>query len=117
MMLCEALEGKKYVRTLLDDFTRYAAVVCINRKYSVTDERISVLAPWQRQTGCYVKRVRTDQGTEYFGFVNYCRFQGFVRALSPICTPKQNARAKRLNRTLSECMRALLHEHNAPKVL
>jgi hypothetical protein len=40
-MPCEALEGEKYVLTVLDDFSRYAEVICINRKSSVTDELIS----------------------------------------------------------------------------
>jgi histone deacetylase 1/2 len=70
---CEALEGEKYLFTVLDDYSRYGEVVCINRKSSVTDELIAVLTRWQRQTGCAVKCVRTDQGTEYYGLDKYCR--------------------------------------------
>lgn len=116
-MPCEALEGEKYVLTVLDDYSRYSEVVCLNRKSSATDELIAIINRLQRQTGHCVKRVRTDQGTEYFGFSKYCKQQGIVHELSAVYTPEQNGRAERLNRTLMERTRALLQDYNAPKVL
>jgi len=40
-MPLEALEGERYVLTILDDYSRYSAVVCIRRKSDVTDELIA----------------------------------------------------------------------------
>jgi transposase InsO family protein len=116
-MPCEALGGEMYVLTILDDYSRFSDVVCINRKSSVTDELIAVLTRWQRQTGYPVKCVRTDQGTEYYGLDKYCREQGIIHEMSATYTPEQNGRAERLNRTLIERTRAILHEHNAPKLM
>jgi hypothetical protein len=64
-----------------------------------------------------VKCVRTDQGTEYYGLAKYCREQGIIHDMSATYTPEQNGRAERLNRTLIERTRAILHEHNAPKLM
>jgi hypothetical protein len=64
-----------------------------------------------------VKAVRTDHGTEYAAFDKFCRTQGIVRQYSATYTPEQNGRAERLNRTIIETTRAILHHHKAPKVL
>jgi transposase InsO family protein len=64
-----------------------------------------------------VKAVRTDQGKEYAAFDKFCRTQGIVRQYSATYTPEQNGRAERLNRTLIETTRAILHHHKAPKIL
>jgi hypothetical protein len=116
-MPCEALEGEQYVMTVLDDNSRYSETVCLNRKNAATDELIAVISRLERQTGYQVKRVRTDQGTEYYGFDDYCRSNGVVHELSATYTPEQNGRAERLNRTLIERVRALLVQFKAPKVL
>jgi hypothetical protein len=61
---CDCLKGDKYVLRVLDNFSRYAEVICINKKNAVTDEIISVIHRLRRQTGYTVKAVRTDHGTE-----------------------------------------------------
>jgi hypothetical protein len=61
--------------------------------------------------------ISVGQGTEYFGFDKYCKVQGIVRERSATYVPEQNGRAERLNRTLLERTRALMHEHKAAKVL
>ena len=95
----------------------FSEVVCITHKYDTGDELVSVLTEWERQTGHKVKRVRTDQGTEYYGLDKYCPAQGVVHELSATSTPEQNGRTERLNRTLIERTGALMHEHGMPKMM
>jgi transposase InsO family protein len=116
-MPCEALEGEQYVMTVLDDYSRYSETVCLNRKSDATNELVAIISRLERQTGYQVKRVRTDQGTEYYDFDKYCKSSGVVHELSATYTPEQNGRAERLNRTLIERVRTLLMQHKSPKVL
>jgi hypothetical protein len=51
------------------------------------------------------------------GLTSTAKVQGIVRELSATYVPDHNGRAERLNRTLLERTRALMHEHKAPKVL
>jgi hypothetical protein len=52
------------------------------------------------------------------GITSTAKFKGlFASNLSATYVPEQNGRAERLNRTLLERTRALMHEHKAPKVL
>jgi Reverse transcriptase (RNA-dependent DNA polymerase)/Integrase core domain/GAG-pre-integrase domain len=116
-MPSEALEGEQYVMTVLDDYSRYSETVCLHRKSDATDELVAIIRRLQKQTGGEVKRVRTDQGTEYYGLDKFCKSTGVVHELSATYTPEQNGRAERLNRTLIERVRALLLQFKAPKIL
>jgi transposase InsO family protein len=116
-MSCEGLMGEQYMLTVLDDFTKYSEVTCISKKNAVTDELVTVIHRLQRQTGHAVKAVRTDHGTEYCAFDNFCMTEGIVRQCSAPQAPERNGRAQRLNRTIVEKIRALLHHHNTPKIL
>jgi transposase InsO family protein len=116
-MPCEALEGEKYVLTILDDFSRYSEAVGIKRKLDTTDEVVSVLTRWARHSGHSLQRVRTDQGTEYYLLDKYFQQQGVVHELSATYTPETNGRDERHNRTLIERTRAIMHLHNVLKLV
>lgn len=49
--------------------------------------------------------------------IRYLTENGVIHELSVVRTPQQNGRAERLNRTLIEKVRAMLLEHDSPKIL
>jgi hypothetical protein len=108
-MPCESLGGSQYILTVLDDYTGLSAVACVRRKSAVGEEFKDILATWARQSGCLVKKVRTDGGSEFLADFAAClRNKGIIHERSVRYTPQQNGAAERLNRTLMERSRCML---------
>ena len=117
-MPVRGLEDELYVVTALDDFSGYAETILTRTKAEAASALVNLLVRWQRTTGRKLKTLRTDQGTEFLGVLSdYCTRKGISRQTSTVYTPEQNGRAERLNRTLIERSRALLLEHNLPKLV
>lgn len=64
-----------------------------------------------------LKAVRSDNGGEYLSnkFKNFLADQGIRHQLTVAYTPQRNGTAKRLNRTLLNLMRSMLHHKSLPK--
>ena len=60
-----SLEGKHYYVTFLDDYSRQVWVYTMRHK----DEGLDVFLKWKKlietQTGCKIKRLRSNNGGEY----------------------------------------------------
>ena len=110
-----SIGGAHYVLTMLDDCTRYSAVVCLSSKATAAQAFIDVLRQWERQTGKKTKVVRTDGGTEFMAELDFFATEGIVHQRSVHYTPQQNGRAERLNRTLLEKTRSMLFAADLPK--
>jgi hypothetical protein len=74
-----------------------------------------ILLAWDRETDLKLKKVRTDRGTEYNEFDLWCASQGIKRDKSVAYTAQQNGRAERFNRTITECVRAMLNSSGGAK--
>ena len=69
----------------------------------------------ERETGRKLKCVRSDNGGEYRGpFERYCRNYGIRLEKPPPKTPQLNGLAERMNRTLTERVRAMLSHAKLP---
>jgi len=68
-------------------------------------------------TGCRVKCIRSDNGTEYFNkdFDRYWKECGIQRRLTAPDIPQQNGVAERANRTLLDSARSMLHYAERPE--
>jgi transposase InsO family protein len=66
-----------------------------------------------------IKRLRSDNGKEYFNHVriSFCQKEGIVHESSCVKTPQQNGIAERKNGHLLDKTRALLFQNNVPKYL
>ena len=64
-----------------------------------------------------VKILRSDNGGEYESkeFAEYCKSRGIRRETSVPYTPQQNGVAERMNRTLMEAVRSMLHHAKLPQ--
>jgi hypothetical protein len=63
----------------------------------------------ERQTRNKVKAIRFDRGSEFYQLKEWMMQEGIVPQPVPAYTPEANGRAERLNSTLIERTRAMLH--------
>ena len=71
----------------------------------------------ENQSGKKIKILRTDKGTEYESneFQDYCREVGIKRETTTPYTLEKNGVAKRMNRSIVEAVRAMLHDQGLAK--
>ena len=128
-----SLGGSLYFITFIDDFSRWTVVYTMKRK----SESLHYFQKFHRfaenHTGCKlsemqisiknnispekVKTIRTDNGGEYTSraFQEYLDDHGISHQLTVPYTPQQNGVAERMNRTLIDLVRCMIHSENVPK--
>ena len=109
--LPESLGGSKYVVTVLDDWSAACVARPVREKSAASRVVQEVVQHWENSTGCRVKAIRSDRGGEYVNEQQqqWCASKGIQQQLTPADTPQLNGKAERLNRTLMERVRAMLH--------
>ncbi|KAJ9531865.1 hypothetical protein QJQ45_022022 [Haematococcus lacustris] len=110
-MHARARDGSLYVATFLDEHTKLSVCVPISSKAQVPDVVRTVIEQLENQSGFRCKAIRTDNGTEYVNsrMKEYCSSKGIVHQHSAPYSPQQNGAAERLNRTIFEKARSILH--------
>ncbi len=122
-----SLGGSRYFVTFIDDFSRWTSLFTMKTKSEVfecfkrfhayaekhTGARIGSVNVIKRtsKTAEELKAIRTDNGGEYISneFKSYLLKHGIQHQLTVAYTPQQNGVAERMNRTLLDCVRSLLH--------
>lgn len=114
-----SLEGKKYMVTFIDDYSRYCKVYFMKRKNEVLDKFKEFKLEVENFTESKIKCLQTDNGTEYCNekFSSFLKENGITRRLTVPYTPNQNGVAERKNRTLIEKARCMMLESKAPLFL
>jgi len=122
-----SLGGSRYFVTFIDDFSRWTSLYTMKAKSETFEcfKRFHVYA--EKHTGARIgsvnvirrtsktaeelKALRTDNGGEYISnqFKSYLQEHGIQHQLTVAYTPQQNGVAERMNRTLLDCVRSLLH--------
>ena len=103
----------------VDGFLHYVRVKPIRSK----DKASKVLKEWitcsEIETGKKANLLRTDGGGEYMGteFQEWLRSRGMHHEVTNASTPQENGVAERLNRTILEMMRTMMHESDLPRNL
>jgi hypothetical protein len=116
MMNKPSLSGCRYVLVLMDDFSRYGAVVPLQYNHQVAAATLDVIRMWQRQTGRNLQVFRSDNGTEFKAELDAAfKRSGVQHQLSVAYTPQQNGIVERLKWTLAEKMRAMLFDAGLPE--
>lgn len=119
--LDQSLGGKKYILTMIDDYSRRVFVYFL--KTRTEDDILQNFkyfkANVEKQTGKQIKCLRSDNGKEYVGkrFQSFLQENGINHQLTAPYTPEQNGIAERMNRTIMEKVRCMLHETKLPKFL
>nr|GEV90283.1 integrase, catalytic region, zinc finger, CCHC-type, peptidase aspartic, catalytic [Tanacetum cinerariifolium] len=109
-MHVKSVNGKKYILVIVDDYSRFTWVKCLRSKDEAPDFIIKFLKMIQVRLKVLVRRIRTDNGTE---FVNqtlreYYEQVGISHETSVALSPQQNGVVERRNRTLIEVARTML---------
>lgn len=101
----ESIGGAKYFATFIV-YNRYTQVVML-KKSDIFNAFKNYKKRVGKETGCFVKKIRTDNAKEYVSkeFTNYLETEGLKRKLNVEYTPQQNGVAERANRTLVEMAR------------
>nr|GEV94323.1 retrotransposon protein, putative, Ty1-copia subclass [Tanacetum cinerariifolium] len=109
--------GKRYMLTIIDDFSRKVWVFFLKHKNEVfpTFKEWKVLI--KNQTRKKIKKLRTDNGLEFCeeSFNALCQKYGIARHHTLVRTPQQNDVAERINRTMIEKVRCMLSHANLDK--
>ncbi|KAG8499382.1 hypothetical protein CXB51_005988 [Gossypium anomalum] len=118
-MRTESLSGNRYFILFIDDYTRYCWIYFLKHKSEVAQVFIKFKAAVETETGCKIKTIRSDNGTEYTSaqFQSLCKYAGIKHQLTNIYTPQQNGVSERKNRSLMDMARCLLFEKNLPKTM
>jgi DNA-directed RNA polymerase subunit N (RpoN/RPB10) len=112
-----SLSGSNYFVTFTDDCTRYVWVYMIKTR----DEVFVKFKEWklllEKQTDKKVKVLRSDNGEEFTSneFQRYLRAVGVKHKTAIPKTTEQNDVSERLNRSLVEAVRTMLHDADLPK--
>jgi len=109
--------GARYLFTFIDDFSRKVWVYFLKNKNDVFSNFKKWNALIENQTNKKIKRLRTDNGLEFFEgqFNEFCKNEGIVRHRTMRKTPQQNGVAERMNRTLLKTARCMLSTANLSK--
>ncbi|GJV20289.1 retrovirus-related pol polyprotein from transposon TNT 1-94 [Tanacetum coccineum] len=118
-MRVASVNGKKYILVIVDDYSRFTWVKCLRSKDEAPALIINFLKMIQVRLKETVRRIRTDNGTE---FVNqtlreYYEKVGISHETSVARSPQQNGVVERRNRTLIEAARTMLIYAKAPLFL
>ncbi|GJW93210.1 retrovirus-related pol polyprotein from transposon TNT 1-94 [Tanacetum coccineum] len=109
-MRVASVNGKKYIPSVSNDYSRFTWVKCLRSKDEAPDFIIKFLKMIQVRLKVPVRRIRTDNGTE---FVNqtlreYYEKVGISHETSVARSLQQNGVVERRNRTLIEAAHTML---------
>ena len=112
-----SIGGSKYFVTFIDDFSRYVCVYYLKQKSEVLSKFKEFVNVMTNITGKRVKVLRSDNGGEYCSndFSEYLKQQGIKHETTVPYNPAQNGLAERMNRTIVESARSMIHHANVPK--
>jgi hypothetical protein len=115
----ETINHKEYFVSFTDDCKRYTVIYLMAKK-SETFENYLAFETWLKtQHNIQIKMLRSNRGGEYLSgeFSAHLKKVGTARRLTVHDTLEYNGVSERLNRTLLEKVRAMLHESHLPRFL
>ena len=106
--------GARYFLTIVDDFSRALWVILLVDKTEVYSVFLKFFAMVKRQFNLDVRRVRSDNGTEFNCLKSYFSAHGIIFQTSCVGTPQQNGRVERKHRHILNVARALRFQGSLP---
>ncbi|GJR53761.1 retrovirus-related pol polyprotein from transposon TNT 1-94 [Tanacetum coccineum] len=106
-MRVASVNGKKYILVIVDDYSRFTWVKFLRSKDETPDFIIKFLKMIQLRLKVPVRRIRTDNGTEFVNqtLCEYYEKVGISHETSVARSSQQNGVVERRNRTLIEVAR------------
>ncbi|KAH9648891.1 hypothetical protein KPL70_025781 [Citrus sinensis] len=114
-----SLGGARYFLSIIDDFSRIVWIYVLKSKEQVFEKFKNWKVLVEKQTGKTVKKLRTDNGLEFYNqvFDEFCAKEGIARHKTVRMTPQQNGLVERMNRTLMDKVRCMMIQAKLPKNL
>ncbi|KAD3067893.1 hypothetical protein E3N88_35773 [Mikania micrantha] len=111
-----SMAKKKYCLVIVDDYSRFVWTFFLHSKDEVAKSIINFVLYIEKQYSLPVKRVRSDNGTEFRNHIldEFYLSKGIKRQYSIPRTPEQNGVVERKNRTLIEAARTMLADSGLP---
>lgn len=105
------IDRKNYFVTFIDGYTHYTKTYLITEKSEVFDKFKEYVAQATAHFDLKVNSLYCDNGGEYFStaFQNFCSEKGIAYHPTIRYTPQLNGVAERMNRTLVQKARAMIH--------
>nr|GEW32210.1 ribonuclease H-like domain-containing protein [Tanacetum cinerariifolium] len=118
-MRVESINGKKYILVIVDDYSRFTWVKFLRSKDETPMFIIKFLKMIQVRLNVLVRRIRTDNRTEFVNQTlrDYYEGVGISHETSVARSPQQNGVVERRNRTLIEAAHTMLIYAQAPLFL
>nr|GEZ13211.1 retrovirus-related Pol polyprotein from transposon TNT 1-94 [Tanacetum cinerariifolium] len=118
-MRVESVNGKKYILVIVDDYSRFTWVKFPRSKDETPTFIIKFLKMIQVRLNVPVRRIRTDNGTEFVNQTlrDYYEEVGISHETSVARSPQQNGVVERRNRILIEAAHTMLIYAQAPLFL
>ena len=119
----QSIGGKKYFVTFIDDYSRYTTVFAIREKREAFEKFVefynstsNLFADRNNGSGYSIKTLRSDNGGEYTSkaFEKFCKEKGILHQFTAPYSAQQNGVAERMNRTLIEMVRCMIHQNTTP---
>ena len=106
--------GSKYFLTIVDDHSRAVWLYLLADKAMAPMQIRNLITMIERQFSQKVKRIRSDNGTEFTCLTRYFQEQGIIHETSCVNTPQQNGRVERKHRHILNIARALRFQASLP---
>ena len=115
----QTINGRRYYISFTDDKTRLTYLHLLRQKSEAFGAYKDFESWCRTQHDARVKILHSDRGGEYLGkeFTLHLKSAGTEHKLTVHDTPQHNGVAERLNRTLLEKVRAMLHDSRLPRSL
>nr|GEU70596.1 hypothetical protein [Tanacetum cinerariifolium] len=118
-MRVESINGRKYILVIVDDYSRFTWVKFLRSKDETLDFIIKFLKMIQVRLKVSVRRIRTDNGTEFVNQTLRDSYEevGISHETSVVRSSQQNGVVERRNHTLIEAAHMMLIYAQAPLFL
>lgn len=102
--------------TLVDDYSKYVSVYLLQSKAQVLSKFLDYKNMMENLSDARIMRIRSDNGSEFKNkrMAAACRNYGIVHQKTIPYSPQQNGVAERMNRTLIEKARCMMHYRAVP---
>ena len=104
----------RYFLTIVDDYSRAVWIFLLKNKTEIEVMFMNFVAYVDRQFDKRIKRVRSDNGTEFNCLRDYFTTNGIVFETSCVGTPQQNGRVERKHQHIMNVARALRFQAHLP---
>ncbi|KAJ0392280.1 hypothetical protein ATCC90586_011623 [Pythium insidiosum] len=110
-MKTRSVGGARYVVSFIDDFTGLVKVYFLKAKSEVPTKFTEYKSEMELQCGTKIKILHTDNGGEYKNkrMKAICQKSGIIHQKTVPHSPQQNGMAERMNRTIVEKARSMMH--------